>query len=224
MNLLHKIFTVLLHSRKTRSFNFAVHPLIHLSALNYVRLSVICLSEVTCHKKGGKMEISVKRTPLYNGHFSTVPWLSDNHRFSCMYNKSSLTFVTFDLLLHELLPFVLDFSLPSFEFIAFELGIWNHLDIIQIKLDFCLDYIPPPPPTKKNPINKVWRSYRNHPICLSVCPSVRLFTLCPVHMLHNCCPWPKGVSWSWTMVQGQGHCAYIAKILVRAITPHCHIG
>ena len=30
------------------------------------------------------MVISIKQTPLYNGHFSIVPWLSVNHRFSCI--------------------------------------------------------------------------------------------------------------------------------------------
>ena len=44
---------------------------------------------------------------------------------------------------------------------------------------------------------------------------------------HNCCLWPKSVSWPWHKVihlQGQGHSAHIPKIHVRAITPHCQVG
>ena len=51
-------------------------------------------------------------------------------------------------------------------------------------------------------------------ICLSIHPSVipsclelaRTF-YCDSHSTHNCCPWPKGVSWSWYYTHSHNPCS-----------------
>ena len=75
-------------------------------------------------------------------------------------------------------------------------------------------------------------------ITLSVCLTVRLFTSCLGHnfvppclfdlgnISHNCCPWPKSVSWPWPKVISgylQGHSEQIPKICLGAITPYCQV-
>ena len=43
---------------------------------------------------------------------------------------------------------------------------------------------------------------------------------------HNCCPWPKDVSWPWPKVinpRSRSQCTH-TKDRVRAITPRCHVG
>ena len=44
-------------------------------------------------------------------------------------------------------------------------------------------------------------------VCLYVCShlvwAITSFSLSNLNILHNCCPWPKGVSWPWTKVKSQ---------------------
>ena len=60
------------------------------------------------------------------------------------------------------------------------------------------------------PVNEViffWGGgvYRNCPVCPSVCLhrvwAITSYSLVYDNISHNCCPWPKGVSWPWTKVK-----------------------